>query len=125
MSTTIIDFPTGDTIGASRKPKRYDIDLYQGDTFSFYLAFTGASLSTTGWTANSVVKTVKEKTPVPGIIIISAIDTVANRFTVSIDSNSLESGTEYMYDVQVTDAGGNKRTFIGGKIITTEDITEP
>jgi hypothetical protein len=124
--STIVDFPVaGANIGISRKPKRFDIELYQGDTFPFYLRFTGTSLDVTGWTAASTVKKISDETVMSGIITISAVDTVNKRFLIDIDSDTLESGVEYMYDVQVTDASGNKRTFIGGKITTTEDITDP
>lgn len=122
---TIIDYPSQGIVGTSRKPKRFDIELYQGDTFPFFLSFTGTGLDVTGWTAASTVKKVSDGTVVSSIITIGAVDTVNKRFVINVDSNTLLPDTEYMYDVQVTDGSGNKRTFIGGKITVTEDITEP
>lgn len=121
---SIVNLPSEGSIGATRKPKRFDIELYQGDTFPFYLTFTGASLDVTGWTATSTVKKVDDGTVVAGIITISAVDTVNKRFLIDVDSDTLLPEVEYMYDVQVVDSGGNKRTFIGGVITTIEDITE-
>lgn len=121
---SIVDFPSEGAIGTSRKPKRFDIEMYQGDTFPFYLTFTGANLDVTGWTATSTVKRVDDGTVVAGVITISAVDTVNKRFLIDADSDTLLPEVEYMYDVQVVDSGGNKRTFIGGIITTIEDITE-
>jgi len=122
---SIIDLPSQGTIGTTRKPKRFDIDLYQGDTFAFYLTFSGAGLDVTGWTASADVQKVSDSSVVDNVITIDAVDTENKRFLIHVDSDLLEPGTEYKYDVQVIDANDNKRTFIGGKITTTEDITEP
>ena len=122
---TIVSFPSQGTIGTTRKPKRFDIDLYQGDTFAFYLTFSGTGLDVTGWTASAVVKKVSDGSTVSGIITIGAVDTTNKRFTINVASDTLSPDEEYMYDVQVIDSGSNKRTFIGGKIMVTEDITEP
>lgn len=121
--TTVVDYPSQGTIGTSRKPKRYDIDLYQGDTHMFYLAFTGAGLDVTGWTATATVKD-STNAVIASVITIDAVDTVNKRFAIHIDSELLTPGEEYKYDVQVSD-GTNKRTYIGGKITVDEDITEP
>lgn len=122
---SIIDSPSQGTIGTTRKPKRFDIDLYQGDTFAFYLTFSGDELDVTGWAASSDVQKVSDNSVVDDVITIDVVDTANKRFLIHVDSDLLTPGEEYKYDVQVTDASGNKRTFIGGKITTTEDITEP
>lgn len=122
----VTDYPeAGAKIGTTLKPKRFDIDIYQGDTFSFFLTFTDQGIDVTGWTGSAVVKAIDTKVAVSNAVTVSAVDTVNKRFTVSLDSDLLDPGVEYMYDVQVTDAGGNKRTFIGGKVTVDEDITEP
>jgi hypothetical protein len=121
---SIVNLPSEGSIGASRKPKRFDIEVYQGDTFPFYLTFSGASLNVTGWTATATVKKVDDGTVVNGIITIGAVDTTNKRFLIDLDSETLLPDTEYMYDVQVIDASANKRTFIGGIITVIEDITE-
>lgn len=122
---TIIDYPSQGVIGTTRKPKRYDMEIYQGDTFQFYLSFTGTGLDVTGWTASSTVKKVSDSTVMSSIVTVSAVDTTNKRFLVGVVSDTLLPTVEYMYDIQVVDGSGNKRTFIGGKITTTEDITDP
>src|SRR6478609_7104759 len=122
--SSVVDYPSQGTVGVTRKPKRIDIDLYQGDSYSFYLAFTGASLDVTGWTATSTVKKSSDSTVVAGVITVSAIDVSGKRFLISVDSDLLTPGTEYKYDVQVISPGSppQKRTFVGGKISVDEDI---
>jgi len=124
--SSVVDYPSQGTVGVTRKPKRIDIDLYQGDSYSFYLAFTGTSLDVTGWTATSTVKKVSDSTTVASVITIGAVDTVNKRFLITVDSDLLTPETEYKYDVQVTSPGSppQKRTFVGGKINVDEDITE-
>lgn len=121
---SVIDYPSQGTIGTTRKPKRYDIDIYQGDSFSFYLVFQGTGIDVTGWTATS---TVKDSTGavVSNVVTVSAVDTVNKRFTITVNSEIITPGQEYKYDVQVSDASSNKRTYIGGRITADEDITEP
>jgi hypothetical protein len=82
-------------------------------------------LDVTGWTASASVKKVSDDSAVANVITIGPVDTTNKRFVVNVDSDLLEPGTEYKYDVQVVDSSGNKRTFIGGTIVTDEDITEP
>jgi len=120
----VTDYPTQGTVGVTRKPKRYDIDIYQGDTFAFNLVLGGTGLNVTGWTAASTVKTAAD-VAIPNVITISPVDVAGKFFTINVNSELLTAGTEYKYDVQVTDSGSNKRTFIGGKISVDEDITEP
>ena|SRR6187431_2686763 len=120
----VVDFPAQGTIGTSRKPKRYDIEVYQGDTFEFYLTFSGTALDVTGWTASATVKKSSDHSVVSSIITIGAVDTTNKRFLVTLASDSLDPTATYEYDIQVNSAG-KKRTFIGGKITVTEDITEP
>jgi hypothetical protein len=121
---TILEYPTQGTVGTSLRPKRFDIEMYQGDTMQFYLQFNGTGLDVTGWTATSTVKKVSDSTVVASVITIDAIDTLNKRFLIHIDSDLLDPAVTYKYDIQVVN-GTEKRTFIGGNITLTEDITEP
>lgn len=125
MVSGVVDYTQQGTIGTTRKPKRFDIEMYQGDTFPFYLTFSGASLDVTGWTATATVKKSSDSSSVASVITVGAVDTVNKRFLINVNSELLTPGTDYKYDVQVIDSASNKRTFIGGKISVDEDITEP
>lgn len=127
---SIVDFPVQGTIGTNLLPKRFDITLYQGDTFQFNLTLsgTGGPINLTGWSAevdiqktsdNSVAETPEmtatiDAAPTTGIIHISLSST---------GTAALNEATEYKYDVQCTDSAGNVRTFIGGLITVTDDIS--
>ena len=124
---SIVDFPSQGDIGSDLKPKRYDIELYQGDTFAFDMVFMNGetAVDVTGWTAQAQIKKMDStpgETPTLGL----TIGGVNGKITVDLtdtETAALAGTTEYKYDIQVSD-GTSKRTFIGGKITVTEDITE-
>lgn len=125
---SVIDFPQAGTIGSTLKPKRWDIEIYQGDTFAFALQFKDASnalINVTGWTALAQIKN-SDGTPATTPAFATTVGGADGKITIKltdVQSNDLAAG-EYMYDVQVTDSAGNKRTYIGGRITVTEDISE-
>ena len=127
--STVIDYPSEGVIGISRKPKRYDIELYQGDTFSFALVLKnsgGTPINVTGWTAQAQVRKVSDDSPGETPTMTVVVGTTDGKLTISLSDTgtaALQGETEYKYDVQVND-GTEKRTFIGGKITVTEDVTE-
>lgn len=125
---TIVDFPVEGTIGANLKPKRFNIEIYQGDTFRFVLAMTGPSaavLDTTGWAGLAQIrKTDNSPGETPELDI--TLDNVGNVtvFVSNTGTAALAGATEYRYDIQLTDDATNVRTVIGGTILVTEDISE-
>lgn len=125
---SVVDFPQVGTIGTTLKPKRYDIEIYQGDTFGFALQFkdsTNALINVTGWSALAQIKN-SDGTPAPTAAFTTVIGTTDGKITIKltdVQSGDLPEG-EYKYDVQVTDSAGNKRTYIGGRITVVEDISE-
>ena len=127
---TIIDFPSQGTIGTNLQPKRYDILLYQGDDFEFNFVLKDISavpLNITGWTGLAQIKNVSDNSPAETPTLTLAIGTTDGKVTVTISNtgtSALQGDTEYKYDVQLTDAGGKKRTYLGGILTVTEDVSE-
>jgi hypothetical protein len=124
---SIIDFPSEGDIGTDLKPKRYDIEIYQGDTFSFNMVFKNGStpVDVTGWTAQAQIKKM-DNTPGETPNLDLTVGTTDGKIVVSLtdtDTAALAGTTDYKYDIQVSD-GTSKRTYIGGKITVTEDVTE-
>jgi hypothetical protein len=128
----VTDFPTQGTIGTSLRPKRYDIEVYQDDSFEFKLEFlqpvvppatVGVPVNITGWVGLCQVKDADGVTV--GTATITIVSPASNGvLNCNFDSvTGIEAG-EYSYDIQITDDGGRKRTFIGGKFNVTEDISE-
>lgn len=122
--STIIDSPSQGTIGTSLKPKRYDIEIYQGDTFEVSLEFldaTTAPVDLTGVTVNAkIVADIDGGSP-PSQPVTTGSDLPNGVVNLLIADTSGFSGT-YRWDVQLVE-GTKKRTYVGGKVIVTEDIT--
>jgi len=131
---TIIDFPAESTvIGANLLPKRYDVVIYQGDTFILGLTVKdelGAGIALTSspaWTAKCNFKRASELTPIKtltssgGGITLDASST-AGKIVIKTTTDDLTG--EYLYDFEMTDPSGNVRTYIGGKVTVTKDVTD-
>lgn len=126
--STIVEFPSQGIIGSNLQPKRYDIVLYQGDNFAFAMVFKNGStpIDVTGWTVQGQIKKMTDGSPGETPSLDFTIGTTDGKITVSLtdtDTAALDGATEYKYDIQVND-GTIKRTFIGGVITVTDDITE-
>jgi hypothetical protein len=124
----VIDFDQEGVIGTNLQPKRFDIVIYQGDTFSFNLVLSngGTPLDVTSWTGEAEIRKASDSTPGETPNMTVAVGTTDGKITISLTDTqtaALINNTEYMYDVQLSD-GSNIRTFIGGKITVTEDVTE-
>jgi hypothetical protein len=121
---TIIDYPQQGTIGANLLPKRYDIQIYQGDSFEVILNFKDATevgVDLAGFTGRASFK------PTVGSAIQLTVEvnygSVNGAVRLSyLDTSSLSG--EYSWDLELEDSAGRKRTYIGGRVTVTEDITE-
>lgn len=115
------------TIGVSLRPKRYDIEIYRGDSFKFYLGLNDDDenpIDITGWTGRCQVRDTSGATIIDTPTV--TIEGPPSDGTLLVDfgvTSDVEPG-EYKYDVETTDSGGNVRTFIGGKFTVTVDVTE-
>jgi hypothetical protein len=140
MGVVNFDKALAEDVGVSLRPKRIDIEVYQGDTFKFATVFKqppavegqeGLPVDITGWVGKCEVRSLDNLTvEITATVTIvdannePAVDGSAGRILIDFGDTSLVDGGEYKYDVQMTDTGGNVRTFIGGKFIVVEDITE-
>jgi hypothetical protein len=125
---SIVDFPSQGTIGTNLKPKRYDIEVYQGDTLKFDLILkqpNTTAVDVTGWVgvANIVKTTDNAAAETPELTL--TVGGVDGKVTVKLSNTAtaaLTATTEYKYDIQLTDTDDNTRTYIGGKLTVTEDV---
>lgn len=121
---TIVDFEQAGTIGANLLPKRYDIKIYQGDTFEVILNFkdeANVGVDLTGFTGRAQFK------PATGAPIDLTVTVNYNAVNGAVrvylaDTSALVG--EYSWDLELQDAGARVRTYIGGKVTVTNDITE-
>lgn len=125
----VIDFEAQGTIGVNLQPKRWDVVIYKGDTFRFYMRMNnnGSPVDVSNWEVLAQIKKVSDSTPgeTPALnATVGTTDGLIEVFLSGTETAALINNTEYKYDVQITDTSGNKRTFIGGRITVTEDISE-
>lgn len=120
----VVVFESKGDIGTTLLPQRHDITVYQGDTFRFNMVFNGTedAIDITGWTGKCQVR------GTDGAVVteanITLTDPEAGTLEVDFGDTGQVPGGEYKYDIEMTDTGGGKRTYIGGKFIVLEDITE-
>lgn len=123
--SSIVDFPKAGTLGTSLKPKRYDIELYQGDSFDVSISFkqsNGTPVDLSGVSIKARIVASEGGTPAP----IATFDTSGSNLAggivkLAIDDTSGFNGT-YSWDLQLKE-GTKQRTYIGGVITVTGDIT--
>lgn len=128
---SVRDFVVDKIVGVELRPKRINIEIYQGDTFTFNAVLTDAASNPIDFTGWSVVAQIRKIDNTPGetptLDVTLQANGVLNVFLSGTETEILQPQspeTPYAYDVQLTDASGNRRTIIGGTINITEDITE-
>ena len=112
---TIIDYEQAGTIGANLLPKRYDIDLYQGDTFEVVLNFKDAGnvgVDLTGFTGNCQFK------PTTGAPIDIGVTvnygSVNGAVQLLLADTSALNGS-YSWDLELQDAGADDEPTLVGE----------
>lgn len=121
----LTDFPLEGSIGVNLRPKRYDVEIYQGDSFDIALRCldgSGAAVDLTGVTAK--VKFVGvNSTPTPATQPTVTVTAASGIIRINLDDTStLNSPGEYAWDVQLVQ-GTKKRTYLGGSLTVTKDLT--
>lgn len=106
-------------------------DTQKDDTFEgveFVLEKNSSPVNLTGASIRMMVKLTAESspaltvsTPVSGLTITDAVNGV---FEFDEQVISIAAGL-YLYDIEVTDSGGNITTYVSGTWIICQDITEP
>lgn len=122
----IVDYTKQGSIGTSRLPKRFDLEIYQGDTLDEIIAFKdsgGVGVNLTGFTALVEFKNLDNETVVATPTMTINYNGNGNVRMFIADTNVIPEG-EYRWDLQLTDSGGSRRTYIGGKVIVTADVSD-
>ena len=120
----ITSFPQTGIIGQSLLPKRYDIEMYQGDTFEVILKFRNSlnvAIDLTGVTYICKFVGVPPAADPATQPVVTASTPANGEVTITIVNTSSLSG-EYQWDLQLVN-GTKKRTYIGGVVTVTSDIT--
>lgn len=121
---TIVDFPKEGSIGTSLKPKRYDIELYQGDSFDVSISFKqtdGTPVDLTGTEIKAKIVAADGGTAPASQFDSTGSNLAGGVVRLVIDDTSAFSGS-YNWDLQLKQ-GTKQRTYIGGIVTVTGDIT--
>lgn len=112
-----------------------DIDYYRGDDYPLEMTFkdkaTQEAIDLTGYSFIMTIDTLKKPpdatTKVFDITGVVDPDQVTNAGKVSFTPTDVQTDIDpkgYFYDIQMTDAGGHKRTVVKYKFTILQDITK-
>jgi len=121
----VVDFPQQGTIGANLLPKRYDIEIYQGDTFEVVLNFKDGAqnpVDLTGFIGTVHFKNAQDSIVATPTVTVNA-DGVLGRVRIALLDTSILGEGRYAWDLQLSD-GVRQRTYIGGAVNVTEDVSD-
>lgn len=122
----IVSYPQTGTVGSSRLPKRYDLEIYRGDTLDEIFTFkdpNGVAIDLTGFTALVEFKELDTETVIGTPTMTVNYNGNGNVRMFMADTSILAEGT-YRWDLQLTDGSASKRTYIGGKVDVTGDVSD-
>lgn len=114
------------TIGSEFLPKNIDIVLYRGDYLEFFVVFTdfqGTPLDLNGYTPKVQFRTFYGA-PDPVTVPSSLVDNNSRvRVYVSSAVTAGLSLTDYIWDLQITNALGDVRTLVTGDVKVQDEVT--
>jgi hypothetical protein len=113
------------------KPTLYNIDLLQGDDYSWGFSFVAndVPLDITGWTIYFTIKRYVTDPDVSALIqkiITSHTDPVNGKSALNLshtDTDSLPEGV-FVYDIQIKTSGGEIHTIYKGQVKVSVDVTQ-
>lgn len=123
----------GGTLGTGLMPGNYDLVIYRGDYLPINLTFknpAGTVLDLTGYTGKAVIRADYTTTTVYAFTVTGSglngalgTDGRVNLVLPSSVSSTIPAG-DYIWDVQLTDASGNNRTYIAGDVRVVDEVTK-
>lgn len=114
---------------ATKSPQilNYDVGAYLGDTLACSVTWKGADgvpINFTGATALGQLKVNKEDAAAVVALTITLGNAAENiKFGLTAAQVAALGIGVWFYDVQITHADGTVRTYIAGKIKTTQDVS--
>jgi len=120
--------PVEGTIGESNLPSNYDIVLYRGDYLEYFLELQddAGTLNLTGYVPSMELKTAYDEPTgieVPtSVVQVDGVNNIRIYFPSTL-SRSL-TGDFYIYDLQLSNATGDSRTFLTGDIKILSQVTD-
>ena len=109
-------------------PGSYNIDYYEGDTLEFNVSpenSAGGIFSLSGYSASFTIATSRGPNPSQSVVCTAEKDENNTMVLCTItptQGRQLVAGTQYVYDVQITN-GSKVYTLLTGTISVTADVT--
>lgn len=119
--------PAAGPIGSAYLPTNTDLVIYRGDYVEFFVNFVddqGAPLDLTGYTVQAQFRPDYGSTEF--VNITAEVTDDGSKIRVYIPS-ALSSSLElesYIWDLQITNSNGDKRTFLTGDVTVLNEVTE-
>ena len=110
-------------------PGTYNINYYKGDTYEFNIYpkdSSGAIFSLLNYAATFTISTSRGENPSFTVAATANIASNNSYITCSIlpaTGRTLTAGTEYVYDVQITQGATKIYTLLTGTVTVTADVT--
>lgn len=115
----------GGPLNSDAMPQNYDLVMYRGDTFTIFFTITisGTPVSLSGSTVRAHLKSnYEDRSPLPFTCTITGTPGQVRMSMPAGTTSNLIPGS-YIYDLEVTDAGGSVRTYLAGDVTVENDVT--
>lgn len=118
----------GGPINSSAMPQNYDLTIYEGDAVKFTVSVkdaANAAVNLTGYTAKAQLKTsFTDASPVEFVCTITTpTDGVVSVYLAPATTATLIAGESYIWDFQLTEPGGDVRTYLAGDVTVIPEVT--
>lgn len=126
MADLVFPGATAGTLNSDAMPANQDLVIYKGDYVDIYVTVkdaSGVAVSLVGSTPKAQLKlNYADSSPVNFTCTLPGPTGQVRIFLSSAASTALTVGT-YIWDFQITDAGGNTRTYLAGDVTVYNEVT--
>lgn len=118
----------GGPLNAGAMPSNYDLSIYEGDALKFTVTVKDSSnvaLNLTGYTAKAQLKAgYSDVAPVNFVCTITTPTSgVVSVYLAPATTAALDPSKSYIWDFQLTEPGGDVRTYLAGDVTVIPEVT--
>ena len=120
--------PAGGPINSGAMPNNYDLSVYEGDTVKFTVTIkdsNNVATDLTGYDAKAQLKTgYSDASPIDFVCTITTPTSgVVTVYLAPATTAALDPSKSYIWDFQLTDPGGDVRTYLAGDVTVVPEVT--
>lgn len=118
----------GGPINSGAMPSNQDLSIYEGDAVKFTVTVTdsnAAPINLTGYTAQAQLKTsFADASPIDFVCTLTTPTAgVVTIYMAPATTAGLTAGGTYIWDFQLTEPGGDVRTYLAGDVNVIPEVT--